>query len=298
MTIQRDVLRQALAYAARGWPVFPCRPGGKVPAIPAVHPDGDPLRITCRGECGRDGHGCHDATTDPDRIHAWWRVRPDRNVAIATGAPGPDVLDVDTRPAGSGWAAFNRARQAGLLTGAAALVLTRSGGLHLYFTGTGQRCGKLPRHFLDFKAADGYVIAPPSYVEADPNGDAGTYQLLEERDGTGRLDWQAVKRLLDPPRPVPARGFRQAGGGAGRFPGVIAHLSGLHDGDQRWRQLHWAACRAAELIAAGQLAEDEARAALMEASRVNGYITDHGEHEAVRKIDRGLVDGLSERAAR
>jgi hypothetical protein len=25
-------LRQALAYARRGWPVFPCQPGQKVPA--------------------------------------------------------------------------------------------------------------------------------------------------------------------------------------------------------------------------------------------------------------------------
>jgi hypothetical protein len=26
------ILRQALAYARRGWPVFPCQPGQKVPA--------------------------------------------------------------------------------------------------------------------------------------------------------------------------------------------------------------------------------------------------------------------------
>jgi hypothetical protein len=38
---------QALAYAAHGWPVFPCQPGGKQPATP---------------------HGFHDATTDPDKI--------------------------------------------------------------------------------------------------------------------------------------------------------------------------------------------------------------------------------------
>ena len=25
-------LRQALAYARRGWPVFPCQPGQKIPA--------------------------------------------------------------------------------------------------------------------------------------------------------------------------------------------------------------------------------------------------------------------------
>ncbi len=174
-----DVLGQALAYALGGWPVFPCKPGSKEPDTP---------------------HGFKDATTGPDVITAWWRARPDRNVAIATGAPGPDVLDVDTRPGGSGWSAFGRLKRAGLLTGASVLVRTRSGGLHLYFRGTSQACGKLPRHYLDFKAAGGYVLAPPSYVEPDPNGPAGTYELLEQRDAAGVLDWQAVRRLLDPPR--------------------------------------------------------------------------------------------------
>jgi hypothetical protein len=76
---------------------------------------------------------------------------------------------------------------------------------------------------------------------------------------------------------------------------VLAHLSALEDGDRRWRQLHWAACRAGELIAAGKLGEEEARAALIEASRVNGYITDHGERDALRKIERGLAAAGADR---
>ena len=40
-------LRQALAYARRGWPVFPCQPGQKIPAT---------------------RHGYKDATTDPEQI--------------------------------------------------------------------------------------------------------------------------------------------------------------------------------------------------------------------------------------
>ena len=65
-------LREALAYARRGWPVFPCQPGQKIPAT---------------------AHGFRDATTDPDQITGWFTRHPDRNLAIATGAPGPDVLD-------------------------------------------------------------------------------------------------------------------------------------------------------------------------------------------------------------
>ena len=90
-------LRQALAYARRGWPVFPCLPGQKVPAT---------------------RHGYRDATTDPEQITGWFTRHPDCNLAIATGAPGPDVLDVDDHgPAGNGYAALGRLHCAGLLDG-------------------------------------------------------------------------------------------------------------------------------------------------------------------------------------
>ena len=65
---------------------------------------------------------------------------------------------------GNGFAALNRLIRAGLADGAGAIVATPSGGLHLYFAGSGQRCGKLPRHHLDFRAQGGYVLAPPSQV--------------------------------------------------------------------------------------------------------------------------------------
>ncbi len=263
-----DLLHGALGYAQRGWPVFPCKPGGKAP-----------LTI----------HGFNNATTDPAVIRDWWSRCPGANIAVAAGYPAVDVLDVDNRPGGNGFAALNRVKRAGLLTGAQALVRTRSRGLHLYFAGTSQRCGKLPGHYLDFKAAGGYVLMPPSFVEADDKGPAGFYELIEERESSGTLDWQSVRHLLDPPPPPRPSRRIVTGDAPRRWAGVLAHLSALHDGDERWRQLHWAACRAGELIAAGALGEAEARVALMDAAQANGYITDHGEREAIRKIDRGLA---------
>ena len=118
------VLGQALACARRGWPVFPCQPGQKIPATT---------------------HGFRDATTDEQQITAWFTRHPGRNLAIATGTPGPDVLDVDQHgPDGNGFPAYARLRRAGLLAGATAYVRTPSGGLHAYFTGTTQRNGHLP----------------------------------------------------------------------------------------------------------------------------------------------------------
>ena len=168
------VLRQALAYAERGWPVFPCLPGQKIPAT---------------------RHGYLDATTDQQQITEWFGRQGGWNLAIATGAPGPDVLDVDQHgPAGNGFSAFARLRAAGLLEGASGYVRTPSGGLHAYFTGSAQRNGHLPAQHLDFRSAGGYVLAPPSQVRGRP------YQRIRTLDGHGGLDWQAVIRLLEPDR--------------------------------------------------------------------------------------------------
>lgn len=133
-----DMVSYALDYAARGWPVFPVKPNGKEPA---TH------------------HGCKDATTNPNLIRDWWHMKPDANVAIATGSPGPDVLDVDLKPDASGYPAFRRLAREGLLVGGIALVRTPSGGTHVYYEGTEQGNGSLRRHLIDFRGKGGYVVA-------------------------------------------------------------------------------------------------------------------------------------------
>jgi len=278
------ILGQALAYAQRGWPVFPCRPGAKGPAIPSAHPESDPLRGECTGECGRQGHGFHDATTDPVMIRAWWQRWPSANVGIATGRPGPDVLDVDVTPSGSGYAAYNRLKAAGLLYGASALVRTRSGGLHAYYAGSAQTCGKLPRHFLDFKATGGYVVAPPSFVEADDRGPAGYYVLLGHRPEKGRINWQAVKRLLDPPRRFQQPRPRRTGQGE-NITGLVEWVARREAGDRN-HPVFWAAKQAALAGALDSAAVERFVDAALRAG-LRG-----GEREARRSIASG------ERAAR
>jgi hypothetical protein len=210
-------VERALAYARHGWPVFPCQPGGKQPAT---------------------RHGFLDATIDPDRITWWWRHQPEANLAIATGQPGPDVLDVDQHgQAGNGFAAFNQLNRAGLIDGAGAIVATPSGGLHAYFTGSDQRCGKLPRHHLDFRAQGGYIIAPPSQVGGRP------YQVINHRDKPGRLDWSKVTGLLEPERQTANRPVEVQRSDLGH----LAAWVGQQREGNRNDGLFWAACRAAEL---------------------------------------------------
>ena len=218
------ILGQALAYAAAGWPVFPTRAN----ANPCPYSPGE-----CACKAPFTAHGFKDATTEPDRIGAWWSARPDLNVAIATGAPGPDVLDVDVTAEGSGWAAFHQLKDAGLLSGARVLIRTPRGGLHVYFAGTRQPCGRLPWHHLDFKAAGGYVLAPPSAVHGK------RYELLDHRGGDGRIDWQVVRQVLSPPRrPV-------TGNGGGDITRLAAWVAGQPEGNRN-SGLYWAARRAVE----------------------------------------------------
>jgi hypothetical protein len=216
--------------------VFPCKPGSKEPDTP---------------------HGFKDATTSPARIRAWWRARPGRNVAIATGRPGPDVLDVDVRATGSGFAAFGACHQAGLLAGASALVRTPSGGLHVYYTGTGQPCARLARHLLDFKGAGGYVLAPPSTVAGRP------YVLAEHRPASGELGWQAIRQLLEPRPPAPPLPRD------GDVTRLAAWVAGQPEGNRN-AGLYWAACRAS--------GED---AGALIAAAVSAGLT---EHEAARTV--------------
>jgi hypothetical protein len=229
------VLAAALRYAQADWPVFPCMPGEKVPAT---------------------RHGLLDASTDPDKITWWWSRNPERNVAIATGTPGPDVLDVDVRKDGSGFAAFNRLRHESVLDGASAYVRTPSGGLHAYFAGTEQGNGRLPGHHLDFRSRGGYIVAPPSQVGGRP------YELLRHQHGQATLDWAAVTRLLDPqPQHRPDRSTERPAD-TSRLAGWVARLPEGNRNDG----LFWAANRAldAGLTDLGELAEAAREAGLEE----------------------------------
>jgi hypothetical protein len=218
MTGGENMLRAALAYAQIGWPVFPCRPGEKIPAT---------------------RHGHLDATTDPERIAAWWWRAPGRNVAIATGLPGPDVLDVDVRQSGSGFAAFDRLRREGGLAGApGTIVRTPSGGLHAYFAGTRQRSGHLAAQHIDFRGQGGYVLAPPSVVDGRP------YVLVSRRPSDGLLDWGLARDLLDP-RSAPEPGaWRRTDRGCDPVH-LVAWVAVQPEGNRN-SGLFWAASRAIE----------------------------------------------------
>ncbi|MFC9061601.1 bifunctional DNA primase/polymerase, partial [Streptomyces sp. NPDC057074] len=129
------LLSAALDAAARGWHVFPLRPGTKRPALHGEQ------RCPATGPCA-GGHRKWEqrATTDPDRIRATWSTAP-FNVGIATGPSGLVVIDLDVpKDKSSGDAPYGATtfralcERAGHAVPATYRVRTASGGQHLYFT--------------------------------------------------------------------------------------------------------------------------------------------------------------------
>ncbi|MDQ3640430.1 MAG: bifunctional DNA primase/polymerase [Actinomycetota bacterium] len=189
-----ELLDAALDYARRGWPVFPLVPKGKLPVIPSAHERGEP---PCRAECGREGHGLYDATTDEATIRRWWGHWPRANIGVRTGVAF-DVVDIDGQEALD---ALNAYRSGGPITWGPEVV-TGGRGWHLWHlpSGAGNRAGLLGAH-IDYRGAGGYVVAPPSvhpsgerYVWAADIG-AGPDEPLEPLPA-----W--LHELVLPPRPV------------------------------------------------------------------------------------------------
>lgn len=252
-----DRVSAALNYAAQGWPVFPCRPHAKRPLTE---------------------HGLHNATTDPSIIRAWWARTPTANVAIATGTPAIDVIDVDVKNGIDGHSALEKLRTAGLLRGAIATVRTPSGGLHIYYRGTRQRNGSIARFGIDFRSAGGYVLAPPSYVADADKRYAGSYSVLSVRQGARgqAVDWEACKRLL-----VPRAPRRNVVTSRTRDGAALARWVASQPAGNRNAGLYWAARRALEsgdisleplvdaAVSAG-LSDSEARRTVGSAERAGG----------------------------
>ncbi|MCS6954268.1 MAG: bifunctional DNA primase/polymerase, partial [Bryobacteraceae bacterium] len=156
----------ALWYASRGIPVFPCCPREKKPLVEG---------------------GFHAATTDEQRVRAWWDRWPDANIGIPTGAPsGWLVVDVDPRNGGNetmnDWITrYGRWPDT-------AEAITGGGGRHIVFRHVdGLRCGPLGDG-VDLKADGGYVVVAPSI---HPSGGRYTW------DGISGAE--ALARLVEPP---------------------------------------------------------------------------------------------------
>lgn len=160
----------ALQYARRGWPVFPCRERDETRLIGGA---GGKER-TFKAKAPYTGQGLKDATTDEQRIVAWWRDHPAALIGLPMGANGCFALDFDPRTDPDTGEVFTLERlkadleaQMGCALPRSVTAMTQSDGVHVYFRQPGgepiKNRGNLPAH-VDVRGLGGYLIAPPSVM--------------------------------------------------------------------------------------------------------------------------------------
>ncbi|MFG1843671.1 bifunctional DNA primase/polymerase [Micromonospora carbonacea] len=304
-----DLLAAALAYAERGWHVFPLRPdtrtaddSAKRPAFPS-RCTADRCDLTdprCRA-AGRHVGWEERATTDPTRIRRAWSTRP-YGIGIACGPSGLVVVDLDvpkpgqTPPAdhdlcGNGVDVFATVcHQHGHRIETTYTVTTGRGGTHLYYrhpsTGPTLRntAGALG-WLVDTRAHGGYVVAAGSTVAGRP------YTVALDVDPAPLPDW--LTALLAPaPRPahrpaaVALPADRHGRYLAAAIRRQVDHLTGAGEG-QRNHALFTSAVALGQLAAGGALTDDDVTAVLEPAALSIGL----RPGEITRTIASGLRVG-------
>jgi hypothetical protein len=273
----QDLLRAALSLAARGWHVFPCVPGRKHPA----------LRVNWQ----------EIATTDPERITAWWR-RTAYNIAIACGPSNLVVLDLDVAGHGAGPVAGDALNGADTLARLCAeqgdpypdgttTVHTPSGGIHFYFQAPKEAvpnsAGRLVP-LVDVRGAGGYVIACGSRTPQ------GLYRASGPASPSPLPAWIAELARQPVASPVPAATpslIRDGSAYADAVLGYEADRVARAAVGSRNDTLFRAARSLGQLAAGGAISPDAVRAALTQAAETAGL----GRAETTRTIESGLKSG-------
>ncbi len=293
------LLNAARWCASRNWHVFPLRPGDKRPAFPD-HKAEDCTGTDLRCRSGHQGWEPR-ATTDPGRIGRAWARTP-YNVAVACGPSGLLVIDLDKPKPGEApppqWALLGVTDGADVLAvlcerhGQAFpwetfVVRTRRGGWHLYFTAPpgvrlGNTNGRNERGLgwlIDTRGHGGYVVAPGSFV--DLSDGTGRYEVACDRAPAPLPDWLA-SLLTAPPAGNPLTECRSAAPDQVRDLDRYTATALSRESEQvraaaeggRNHALNKAAFHLGQLITAGTLSEDLARAELHDAASVHFGVGD------------------------
>lgn len=263
-----DLRTVALDIAARGWPVFPVRPGAKKPPVFKRWPE--------------------HASTDPTRIHRWWNQDPARNIAIATGPARLCVIDLDPRhmsPPAHGFAdALTRLPDPVPVT----WTVATPHGWHLYY-----RAPQTPRlpcsigrlgDGIDTRGHGGYVIAPGSRTRH------GEYTVAADHPVADLPTELAV--LLTPPPPTPTSGLPATATHPDAYLAAIlageAHRVTTARVHLRNHTLFRSALVLGRLVAADEITEHHAHAVLSDAAAVHVGVEGFTTSEADRTIANGL----------
>ena len=265
-----DFVSGALPYAERlGWKVLLLGRGSKLPYLSK----------------DQGGRGVHDATCNLEQIAEWGRLCPRGNIATACGeASGVVALDIDPRNGGD--ASIRALAAKGHPFPKGPRQRTGNGGWHLlyrYQLGIGGSTGKLGRG-IDVKSTGGYILVAPSWTRKSDDGPGGPYvwEVSPFDVAVPRMPIWMTAILCPPPRPTPAYVPDITGGDVEPLARFVASSTQGSRNDR----LHWAACRAGEMAARGQVSAQSAGRRLVNAAAAAGYVG----AEVARTIDSGFKE--------
>ena len=179
-------------------------------------------------------------------------------------------------------------------------LTTPSGGWHYWIAalGIGKRTGFRPG--LDLQGgrpnggSRGLAFIPPTVRPSKVTGELRPYACIEAptrapaNDSTGAALAELIRASAEtsrggPPGRTAGVTGTVLGSARGRMTGILARVLEAQEGERN-RMLYWGACKAAEMIAAGEVAADTAASFLADAADRIGLPAD----EAARTIASGM----------
>jgi putative DNA primase/helicase len=255
------VSEAALDYARQGIPVFPCNPIDKKPLT---------------------AHGFKDATTDEAQVCAWWTQWPNAMIGAPTGnKSGMLVLDLDLDLARKidGRAALNQliARHGPLPP--TWETTTPRGGEHVIFVWNSnvevRNSASKVGPGIDVRGEGGYIILPPSQ-----NATGGTYQW---KPGGPKTSASMPPWLM-----ALAKTRKTSARARGALDDECKKVASAQPGTRN-NTLNTAAFNLFQLVASGELDEQEVRDRLFEAAETCALVTDDGAPSVLATINSGAA---------
>jgi len=254
-------LDAALAYAERGYPVFPCSPNSKVPFART--------------------NGCKDATTDELTIRRWWDSAPTANVAIATGSvSGLYVVDVDVVSS-----------EVMPLLPTTWTARTRGGGWHYIYTSTealpntNKKASNAVHADADTRGEGGYILVFPSVI------DGKQYAWVNDIDPEPLPEWIADRVRPKPETRMATRQMFQMVSTSWAGKALEEECDKVANTGEGGRNeaLNRASFKIGQIVAGGHLSASQAGQALDHAAAVCGL----PERERRATIERSIKAGMA-----
>ena len=278
--ISNPFLSLALAYAKRGWHVFPCNPLTKRPIVP-------------------NGHLA--AAVDANVISDWWRRYPNAMIGCATGPrSGFWVLDAD-RDLIEGKDGISVLAAMGVLPDTVEQATPR-GGLHKLFRWDPARPVRNSASRLgpdiDVRGEGGYVVLAGS-VRSD--GARYEWSISPENGAISEApDWlyEAIRRAkpktdspVDPSLDFPFEGEKTSDAAASAFKQQCLRVAGAGEGSRN-DTLNTAAFEIGLFVGRGEMGKSRAAEGLLRAAGECGLAEDDGEDSCKKTIASGLSAGI------